>query len=48
MAANVAIGALVDAYGWDAGFMLIAGSCAAAIVLIAMTWKAEKRSLGHE
>ena len=48
VAANVAIGALVDAYGWDAGFMLIAGSCAAAIVLIAMTWKAEKRSLGHE
>ena len=46
--ANIVIGALVDAYGWDAGFMLIAGSCVAAILLIALTWKAEQRSLGHE
>jgi sugar phosphate permease len=35
-------------HGWDAGFMLIAGSCVAAILLIALTWKAEQRSLGHE
>ncbi len=47
VSANIVIGALVDAYGWDAGFMLIAGSCATAIVLIAMTWKAEQRSLGQ-
>ncbi|MFT5143524.1 MAG: OPA family glycerol-3-phosphate transporter-like MFS transporter [Thalassolituus oleivorans] len=47
VAANVAIGALVDAYGWDAGFMLIAGACVASIVLIAFTWNAEKRSVGH-
>jgi OPA family glycerol-3-phosphate transporter-like MFS transporter len=47
VSANIVIGALVDAYGWDAGFLLIAGSCATAIILIAMTWKAEQRSLGH-
>ncbi len=47
VSANVVIGALVDSYGWDAGFLLIAGSCLVAIILIAMTWKAEQRSLGH-
>jgi len=47
VSANVVIGALVDSYGWDAGFLLIAGSCVVAIILIAMTWKAEQRSLGH-
>jgi MFS transporter, OPA family, glycerol-3-phosphate transporter len=43
VAANVVIGALVDAFGWDAGFALIAGACAVAAILIAMTWNAEKR-----
>ena len=47
VSANVVIGALVDSYGWDAGFLLIAGSCVVAIILIAMTWKSEQRSLGH-
>ena len=47
VSANVVIGALVDSYGWDAGFLLIAGSCLVAIILIAMTWKAEQRSSGH-
>lgn len=47
VAANVAIGALVDAGGWDAGFLLIIASCVVSIVLIAMTWNAEKRSSGH-
>ena len=47
VAANVAIGALVDLAGWDAGFALIAGACVASIILIALTWNAEKRSLGH-
>ncbi len=45
VAANVAIGALVDAGGWDAGFLLIIGSCVVSILLIALTWNAEKRSV---
>ena len=42
--ANIVIGMVVDADGWDAGFMLIAGACILAIVLIAFTWRAEQRS----
>ncbi|GMQ81871.1 MAG: glycerol-3-phosphate transporter [Rhodothermia bacterium] len=44
VSANIAIGALVDAYGWDAGFILIAAACVVAALLIGMTWNAEKRS----
>jgi len=45
--ANIVIGALVDHAGWDAGFTLISGACVMAIVLIAMTWNAEKRFLAE-
>ncbi|MEE8496883.1 MAG: glycerol-3-phosphate transporter [Xanthomonadales bacterium] len=45
VSANVVIGALVDRAGWDAGFALIAAACVLAIVLLAMTWNAEKRAL---
>ncbi len=45
VSANVVIGALVDHAGWDAGFALISAACVLAIVLLAMTWNAEKRSL---
>lgn len=48
VSANIAIGALVDAYGWDAGFMLIAAACVMAILLIGLTWNAEKRSVENE
>ncbi len=41
VAANVVIGMVVDAAGWDAGFTLIATSCALAIVLIAIAWRTE-------
>jgi len=41
--ANIVIGILVDRAGWDAGFMLISGACVMAIVLISLTWNAEKR-----
>lgn len=47
VSANVIIGNLVDRAGWDAGFALISSSCVIAIILIAMTWKAEKRSLNR-
>ncbi|TDI71015.1 MAG: glycerol-3-phosphate transporter [Bacteroidetes bacterium] len=48
VSANIAIGALVDAYGWDAGFTLIAAACVMAILLIGLTWNAEKRSVENE
>jgi len=44
VAANIVIGAAVDAGGWDAGFELIAGACLLAICLIALTWRAEQRA----
>ena len=43
VAANVVIGMVVDAAGWNAGFELIAGACIVAIVLISFTWRAERR-----
>lgn len=46
VSANVVIGALVDRAGWDAGFALISAACVLAIVLLAMTWNAEKREHG--
>jgi OPA family glycerol-3-phosphate transporter-like MFS transporter len=42
VSANVVIGALVDRYGWDAGFALIAFACVAAIILLALSWRGEK------
>ena len=45
VSANIVIGLLVDYAGWDAGFALIAAACVIAIVLLAMTWNAEKRVL---
>ncbi|MDH5262494.1 MAG: glycerol-3-phosphate transporter, partial [Gammaproteobacteria bacterium] len=43
VAANIVIGYVVDTAGWDAGFMLIAGAAIIATMLIAMTWRAERR-----
>ncbi len=45
VSANIVIGVLVDRHGWDAGFALIAAACIVAIILIAMTWNAEKQVL---
>ena len=45
VAANVVIGALVDTAGWDAGFLLIVSACVAAMILISLTWKAEREVL---
>ncbi len=44
VAANVAIGYVVDRAGWDAGFMLIVGACLMAIILVSFTIKAERRA----
>ena len=43
VSANIVIGALVDNYGWDAGFALIALACTAAIVLLALSWRGERQ-----
>jgi OPA family glycerol-3-phosphate transporter-like MFS transporter len=43
VSANVVIGYVVDSSGWDAGFALIAASCAIAMILISFTWNAEQR-----
>jgi OPA family glycerol-3-phosphate transporter-like MFS transporter len=42
VSASIVIGLVVDSYGWDAGFGLIAGACVMAMLLIASTWTAEK------
>ena len=38
VAANALMGYVVDYAGWNAGFMLLAISCALAVVLFAVTW----------
>ena len=43
VAANVVIGMVVDAAGWDASFALIVAACVSAIILISFTWRAEKQ-----
>jgi OPA family glycerol-3-phosphate transporter-like MFS transporter len=48
VSANIAIGALVDYAGWDAGFALISASCIVAILLIAMTFKAERLAMTQD
>ncbi|MDH3638436.1 MAG: glycerol-3-phosphate transporter [Gammaproteobacteria bacterium] len=40
--ASIIIGLVVDTLGWDAGFGLIAAACVIAMMLIALTWNAEK------
>jgi len=47
VAANVVIGMVVDAAGWDASFALIVAACVLAIILISFTWQAEKRPSHH-
>ena len=42
VAANVVIGMVVDAAGWDASFAVIVAACILAIILISFTWRAEK------
>jgi len=44
VSASIIIGSVVDSLGWDAGFSLIVGACVAAMILISLTWKAERRA----
>lgn len=45
VSANIAIGYLVDQWGWDAGFSLIVGACVLAVILVSLTMKAEMRAM---
>ncbi len=42
VSANIVIGLVVDSAGWNAGFALIAAACVLAIILLSLTWQAEK------
>jgi OPA family glycerol-3-phosphate transporter-like MFS transporter len=45
MFANIAMGFVVDAWGWDGGFMVLIGACVMAVLLIGYSWVLELR--GH-
>lgn len=47
VSANILIGYAVDVAGWDAGFGIIIGACVMAIILVAMTMKAERSFHAH-
>ncbi|MCZ4693947.1 glycerol-3-phosphate transporter [Ancylomarina euxinus] len=36
--ANIAMGAVVDTWGWNGGFIVLLGACIAAIILIGISW----------
>ncbi|MRT94694.1 glycerol-3-phosphate transporter [Ancylomarina sp. 16SWW S1-10-2] len=44
--ANIAMGAVVDSYGWTGGFTVLLGACVAAIILIGISWIQEAH--GHK
>ncbi len=43
--ANIAIGFMVDSWGWDAAFILMLSACLLAILFTTFTWNREKRSM---
>ncbi|MES2591626.1 MAG: glycerol-3-phosphate transporter [Bacteroidota bacterium] len=43
--ANIAIGFLVDEWGWDAAFILMIAACLISIIVTLFTWKKEKLRL---
>lgn len=43
--ANVAMGHVVDKWGWDGGFIILVAACVLAIVFTAFTWRTEKQHL---
>ena len=44
VSANIVIGFVVDAAGWDAGFSLLAGACVVSMLLVGLTWNSERRA----
>ncbi len=45
--ANIAIGFIVDYWGWDAAFILMLSACVISIVFTAFTWNREKQHLSE-
>jgi OPA family glycerol-3-phosphate transporter-like MFS transporter len=43
--ANIAIGIVVDNWGWDGGFEVIIAACILSIIFTAFTWNREKKNL---
>ncbi|MBJ6119427.1 glycerol-3-phosphate transporter [Pontibacter sp. BT310] len=43
--ANIAMGFVVDAWGWDGGFMVLIAACLLSIFFTALTWNKEKENL---
>ena len=43
--ANIAMGYVVDHFGWDGGFVVLVAACFLAIFFTALTWKREKQHL---
>lgn len=43
--ANIAMGYVVDAWGWDGGFMVLIAACVLAIIFTGFTWNHEKKNL---
>jgi MFS transporter, OPA family, glycerol-3-phosphate transporter len=43
--ANIAIGLVVDKWGWDGGFEVIVAACVLAVFFTALTWNREKKNL---
>jgi len=43
--ANIAMGYVVDAWGWDGGFGVLIGACVLSIFFVALTWNKEIKSL---
>ena len=44
VSANIVIGYVVDAAGWDAGFSLLVGACIVSTILVSLTWNSERRA----
>lgn len=43
--ANIAMGYVVDHFGWDGGFYVIIAACVLAVFFTSLTWNREKRNL---
>jgi OPA family glycerol-3-phosphate transporter-like MFS transporter len=43
--ANIAMGYVVDAWGWDGGFGVLIGACVLSVLFVGLTWKKEIKSL---
>ncbi|TDH28661.1 glycerol-3-phosphate transporter [Segetibacter sp. 3557_3] len=43
--ANIAMGMIVDRWGWDGGFIILVAACILTMFFTALTWKHEKKHL---